>query len=227
MSEASAAARRAREHDEHDASAPVVLPQWTFEMARPVVRTLSRVLWHMRFHGVENIPARGGVVIAANHQTYIDPFWISVPVRRPVRYLAWDEAFRWPLMGKPMELLGAWPIPINSASPTAVRRTLHFLREGGAVMIFPEGGRCEPDGAMKRFKLGAVRIALEADVQILPVTICGAHRVWPKTQIFPRFAPVEIIYHPPYKATPHADEEARQCARRETDQLAEIIRAVL
>jgi 1-acyl-sn-glycerol-3-phosphate acyltransferase len=230
-------ARVAREHklrehrDERDteagARAPAVLPQWTFDLARPAVRALSRALWRMSFRGTENIPARGGIIIAANHQTYFDPFWISIPVRRPLRYLAWDEAFRWPMMGRPMRLLGAWPIQINGGSPEAIRRARAFLRDGGAVMIFPEGGRGETDGSMRKFKVGAMRLALEADVPILPVTIRGGHRVWPTTYRLPRLAPVEILYHKLFKVEPQASEDMRGCARRETDRLAQIIASAL
>jgi 1-acyl-sn-glycerol-3-phosphate acyltransferase len=104
---------------------------------------------------------------------------------------------------------------------------LQWLKDGGAVMIFPEGARGNPDGSMIRFKPGAVRMALETGVPILPVTIRGAHRVWPKCYRVPRLARVEIIYHPVYKIEQQEGEENRQCARRETDRLAQIIRSAL
>jgi 1-acyl-sn-glycerol-3-phosphate acyltransferase len=205
----------------------VVLPQWALECIRPVGRTLCHLLWRIRYEGLENVPASGGLIIAANHQTYIDPFWIGFPIRRPQRFLAWDEAFGWPIVGKLMGLLGAWPLQLERSGPTAIRRTLQWLRDGGVVTIFPEGGRALSDGLMSRFKPGAVRMALEANVPILPVTIRGAHRVWPKDRRLPRFANVEVIYHPPYHVTQQEGEDARLCARRESDRLAEIINSKL
>jgi 1-acyl-sn-glycerol-3-phosphate acyltransferase len=204
-----------------------MLPQWAFEGFRPVCRTICRLLWRIRFLGAENIPRTGGLIIAANHQTYIDPFWVAIPIKRPLRYLAWDEAFSWPVAGRLMVWLGAWPVQLEGCDPAPIRRSLKFLRDGGAVMIFPEGGRGLPDGSMVRFKPGAARMALEADVPILPVTICGGHRVWPKDQIFPHPAPVTITYHPLLRIAPQPGEDARQCARRETARLAEIIRSAL
>ena len=56
-----------------------MFPQWALEMIRPVVGLFSRLFWKIEFRGVENVPAQGGVIIAANHQTYIDPFWLSLP----------------------------------------------------------------------------------------------------------------------------------------------------
>jgi 1-acyl-sn-glycerol-3-phosphate acyltransferase len=204
-----------------------MLPQWTLDMARPLVRGLCRLLWGMRWVGADQIPPQGGLIVAANHQTYIDPFWISCPIKRPVRYLAWDAAFNWPVVGPFMRLLGAWPLQLEGSDPGPIRRSMQWLREGGAVVIFPEGGRGNPDSSLKRFKPGAVRIALETGVSILPVTIRGGHRVWPSSYRFPRLAPVEIIYHPLFIATQNEGEEPRDCARRETARLAEIIGSAL
>ena len=163
-----------------------VLPEWFFELVRGPLKAAWRLLFKIHFKNTQHIPKTGGLIVAANHQTYIDPFWLSIPIRRPLRYLAWDAAFDWPLVGKFIQLFGAWPLQIEGSDPAAIRRTLQLLRDGGAVVIFPEGGRGLPDGEMLRFKGGAVRLALEADVPILPVTIRGAHRVWPAGRTIPR-----------------------------------------
>ena len=204
-----------------------MLPQWMIEFLRPIVRLVSRVSWKLEHIGVEHIPKEGGVIIASNHQSYLDPFWLSLPVRRPVRYLAWSEAFSWPVVGKVMRFLGAWPLQVKGSDPGAIRRTLQWLRTGGAVVIFPEGGRGKADGDMIRFKGGAIRIALEAGVPILPVTIRGGNRIWPSGQRLPRFGKVEVIYHPLHEVNQSDGEEARACARRESDELAEIIGSAL
>jgi 1-acyl-sn-glycerol-3-phosphate acyltransferase len=104
---------------------------------------------------------------------------------------------------------------------------LTWLREGGVVVIFPEGGRGLPDGSMVRMKGGAVRMALEAGVPILPVTIRGANRVWPANKLFPRPGKVEIIYHPIFLPKQLPDEDLRVCVRRETERLDKIIRSAL
>lgn len=94
-------------------------------------------------------------------------------------------------------------------------------------MIFPEGERCFRDGAMSNFKNGAVRIALEAEVPVLPVTIRGGERIWPKGQKLPRFSRLEIVYHPVLYVSQLPGEDARQCGRRESKRLAEIIRSAI
>lgn len=202
-------------------------PQWVLDLVRPVVGLLSRIFWRLRWRNTGHIPLSGGLIIASNHQTYIDPFWISYPVRRPTRYLAWDAAFNWPFIGTMLRLFGCWPLQLEGSDPKPIRRSLQWIREGGAVVIFPEGGRGNADGSMRKFKAGAVRMALETGVPILPVTIRGGHRVWPSQNRFPHLGKVEIIYHPLFVIKPRENEETRECARRETERLAEIVRSAL
>jgi 1-acyl-sn-glycerol-3-phosphate acyltransferase len=221
-------AARLRERSERSPRANgFVLPQWGIELLRPLVKSVTRVLWHVRFKGLENIPAKDGLIIAANHQSYIDPFFISIPIKRPLRYLAWNVAFGWPVVGRAMWMLGAWPLQLEGSDPAAIRRSLQWLRAGGAIMIFPEGGRGKPDGSMVRFKAGAVRIALEAKVPILPITIRGANEVWPAGKHVPRLGKVEVVFHPLFYPEPRPDEDTRECARREIQQLAGIIQSAL
>jgi len=204
-----------------------MLPQWALNLCRPVVGVLCRFLWRMHWKDTERIPISGGLIIASNHQTYLDPFWISYPIRRPVRYLAWDAAFNWPVVGPMMRLFGAWPLQLEGSDPAPIRRSLQWIRDGGAVVIFPEGGRGEPDGSTRKFKPGAVRMALETGVPILPVTIRGGNCVWPSSYRFPRLGQVEVIYHPLIVTAQIEGEDVRECARRETERLAGIIRSAL
>jgi 1-acyl-sn-glycerol-3-phosphate acyltransferase len=204
-----------------------MLPQWALEIMRPMVGAVSRVCWKIEFVGDENVPHDGGVIIAANHQTYIDPFWLSLRIKRPIRYLAWSAAFGWPVVGRCLTWLGAWPLALEGSDPSAIRRSLQWLREGGAVVIFPEGGRSTSSGALERFKAGAVRLALEANVPILPVTIKGGNRVWPRGWRIPHCNKVTVIYHPLEHPQPPSDQETRAFARRESERLARVIESAL
>ena len=204
-----------------------MLPQWSLEIIRPMVHVASRVFWKIEFRGVENVPADGGLIVAANHQTYLDPFWLSLAIKRPTRYLAWSDAFRWPVVGRGLVWLGAWPLALEGSDPAAIRRSLQWLRDGGAVVIFPEGARSTVSGSLDRFKAGAVRLALEAQVPILPVTIKGGNHVWPRGWRFPRMGKVVITYHPLINPEQCANEETRACARRESERLAQAIASAL
>ncbi len=112
---------------------PRMFPQWLLDVFRPVVWLVCKLLWRVRWVGIEHIPANGGLIIAANHQTYIDAFWLSCPIKRPVRYLAWDAAFNWPVVGPFMRLLGAWPLQLEGSDPAPIRRSMQWA--GGIRMV--------------------------------------------------------------------------------------------
>lgn len=175
-------------------------PQIVVDGFRLLGYVISKPLWFIRYHGRENIPHKslGGVLIAANHQTYIDPVWIVLPMRRRLAFMAWDKAFEWRFVGPLMRYLGAFPVSYDTGGTLkAMKYALKALRDGAALTVFPEGARQFADGKMFEFKTGAVRIALQAGVPILPVTVRGGNRIWPQKQKYPRlFRRVEIVYHP-------------------------------
>jgi 1-acyl-sn-glycerol-3-phosphate acyltransferase len=204
-----------------------VLPQWAIQIVRAALFKIFRLYFRLRLSGVEHIPREGGLIIAANHQTYLDPFWVGSPIKRPMRFLAWDRVLGWFVIGPLMRWLGAWPLQVQRADARAYRRSVQWLRSGGALVIFPEGRRGEPDGALQPFKHGTARLALEAGVPVLPVTIRGGERVWSRERRVPRPGRVEIVYHPARRLAPLPGEDTRTCARRESERLYEIINSAL
>lgn len=195
---------------------------------RLIAYVISKTLWFIRFHGLENIPDRsfGSFLIAANHQTYADPVWIVIPMRRRLRFMAYDKAFEWRFVGPLIRYLGSFPVSIEGTNGPlrAMKEAVRSLREGAVLTIFPEGGREFADGKMFEFKSGAIRIALQAGVPILPVTIRGGNRIWPQKQKYPSlFRRVEIIYHPILDVKNDESLELRENLDRWTAKLKEII----
>jgi 1-acyl-sn-glycerol-3-phosphate acyltransferase len=174
--------------------------QFVVDALRLIGWLLSKTFWFIRYEGRENIPDKhfGAFLIASNHQTYLDPVWICLPMRRRIRYMAFDKAFEWKLVGRFIRYLGAFPVsPEVSDSLKAMKEALRALRDGAILTVFPEGGREFADGEMLPFKEGAVRIAMQAMVPILPVTISGGNRIWPREQKYPKlFRRAVIEYHP-------------------------------
>jgi 1-acyl-sn-glycerol-3-phosphate acyltransferase len=177
------------------------------DVFRPGVRGLCRLYFKLELHGTENIPASGPLLITPNHQTYADPALVTIPVRRPVYYMAWDRLFGIPAFGQFIRLLRAFPVDIESSDPRATREAVRLLQAGEAVMIFPEGERTK-DGKVGRFKPGAFRLAVALSVPVLPVTITGGHEAWPPGRAWPRPGRITITYHrlqhPDRSAVPRA-----------------------
>ena len=202
-------------------------PPLVIDAARYISYAAGKILWRIKYHNKENIPKnlKSGLLIVANHQTYFDPFWICAPIDRKFRFMAWDKAFDWFLVGWLIKYLGAFPVDTKrGTTKNILRESLSALRDGATLLIFPEGARSFPDGKLQEFKTGAVRIALEAGVPILPVTVRGANRVWSQTMKYPHLRKVEIFYHPLFevpKPPPNADLRAH--LEKVTARLAEII----
>lgn len=166
---------------------------------RPFTRWLCRLLFKIEFHGVENIPNEGACIITPNHVTYADPIWITIPIRRRVYYMAWDKPFEIPGLGLLMRMFGAFPVNLDvAADASAQREATDRIRNGRALVMFPEGGRTKT-GKLMPFKMGAFRLALAHGIPIVPVSLSGADRIWPAGQLFPRPGKLTITYHPPIR----------------------------
>jgi len=155
-----------------------------------------RVLFRIEYLGRENVPAAGPLLIVGNHNTYFDPFWIAVRINRRLRFMAWDKIFQYPVIGRLFRWLGAFPVSLENPESSALKASLRILREGGALMIFPEGGR-SPDGNLMPFKEGAAHLALKLVVPILPVVVHGGERVWGPKMRLPMPRKVRVEYLPP------------------------------
>lgn len=202
--------------------------QFVIEAIRLIGWTISKLLWRIEFRGVENIPQNlpGGLLVMANHQTYLDPMWICLKINRKYRFMAWDAAFDWVFVGKAIRYLGAFPVNMEGGSSIkAMKEALRALRSGATLIIFPEGERAFSDGEFLEFKSGAMRIAMEAGVPVLPVTIRGAHKIWAQDMKFPRLTgKVELIYHPLFRVPkPENGADVREHIERLTEELKVVL----
>lgn len=196
---------------------------------RAVGWIVGKLAWGLQYKNKELIPEKdGGLLIVSNHQTYLDPYWICLPVLRPLRFMAWDRAFGWFFIGPAIRKLGAFPVNIEKGSVGSMKESLKVLRRGETLVVFPEGSRAFADGKMLEFKDGAARLAISAGVPVLPVTIIGGNRVWPRDTAFPKPNKVTVVYHEVIDAAGFLpDEDSRTRARELTKKLREVIGAAL
>jgi 1-acyl-sn-glycerol-3-phosphate acyltransferase len=200
---------------------------WLFKFSRLLVLTVSKLYFRIEFEGVERIPSDGPMIIAPNHASYLDPLWVSIPIKRPMRYMTWDKMVSLPLLGTLMKAYGAFPVNVDVGDRGALRRSLEQLKTGGGLVIFPEGSRTRT-GRLLPFKPGVIRLATETNAPILPVTIIGGYRAFSPHHLAPRPYKLKIIYHEPIKPTPPADHpDLKQFLRDEACRLQAIVSAPL
>jgi len=166
-----------------------------------------------------NVPDRrtlsGGLLLASNHQSFLDPLLVGLALPVPIRYVARRELFGVPGFGRLISALGAIPVARGQIDSRALRAVLSVLRRGEPVLVFPEATRTR-DGELGRFKRGAASMALRCGVPVLPVAIEGAFACWPRTRLLPRPARVAVVYGEPVRPE---GQDADKMTRRIRDEV--------
>jgi 1-acyl-sn-glycerol-3-phosphate acyltransferase len=150
--------------------------------------------FRLRARGRENLPATGGYVLACNHVSSLDPWPLGLPLwpRRWLRFMAKSELYWFPL-SLVLHGAGAFKIRRGLGDREAIETALQLARDGHVVAMFPEGTR-RRKGLVKKHeprpRSGAARIALEADVPLIPAAVAGTDRLL-------RFGPLRVAYGPP------------------------------
>jgi len=134
------------------------------------IRLILKIFWRYKRIGAEHVPKSGGVIIASNHVAYVDPPFLGAVAPRELFYLAKAELFSNALFGWLLDKCNTIPIARGAFDRRAITRAVELLREGKALLLFPEGTRSRK-GKFLEPKLGIGKIALEAGVPIVPAYI--------------------------------------------------------
>lgn len=170
--------------------------RWWYRLIQTAARLLGAALFQMRAYGRENVPATGGVVLASNHQSLLDPALIGACLHRETHYMARSTLFRIPVFSTLIVTLNAFPIERDIRDVKGVKESLKRLKAGHALLVFPEGTRTR-DGTVGPMKAGIRFLAERAAVPIVPVLIEGAFGVWPRTQWLPEPGEINVLFGPP------------------------------
>jgi 1-acyl-sn-glycerol-3-phosphate acyltransferase len=136
----------------------------------------------------------GGVILASNHRSFLDPFAIGCCIGRPIYFVAKRELFRRPLLGWFLNCMGAFPIRRGASDEESMATALALLEREQAVVIFPEGTRIRT-GSLARPRRGVGRLALQSGRPVVPIAVTGSERVRRGWRIKP--AKVHIRCGPP------------------------------
>jgi 1-acyl-sn-glycerol-3-phosphate acyltransferase len=185
----------------------------------PIVRFLFRLRWR----GLEHVPREGGAVLAANHNSNLDPWPLGLPLfpRRFLRFMAKSELFWFPL-GAVLSAGGAFRVRRGEQDEQAIATAVSLCRAGHTVVMFPEGTRRRKGLRKKheaRWRTGAARIALEARVPLLPAAIAGTDRL-------ARLGPLRVRYGDPIRLDDLAELPAAESAREGTERLRSAVIAL-
>jgi glycerol-3-phosphate dehydrogenase (NAD(P)+) len=143
---------------------------------RVTFQPFFRLYFRLTRIGLEHIPAKGPVILAANHRSFLDPFVIATMARRPMYYVAKEELFRRRWQAWILNSLGAFPVNRGVGDADMVETANAILSRGDIVLIFPEGTRIRP-GALGQPKRGVGRLALDTGVPVVPVAVIGTEGV--------------------------------------------------
>jgi 1-acyl-sn-glycerol-3-phosphate acyltransferase len=179
-----------------------------------------RRLFRFRSKGEEHLPREGGFVLAANHQSNLDPWPLGLPLypERQLRFMAKVEMYRTPLKWI-LEPAGAFPVRRGMGDEEAIRRAVELAQAGEVVAIFPEGTR-RNKGVVKKHvarpRTGAARVALAAGVPLVPAAIGGTERLL-------KLGPLRVAYGPPVDLSDLDGQDPRRAAKVATERLMNAI----
>jgi 1-acyl-sn-glycerol-3-phosphate acyltransferase len=181
-----------------------------YAIAKFLIHAVARVLWRVRVYGAENVPLEGPLIVACNHISLLDPPILGAFCPRMLHYMAKQELFEIFGFGALIRSFGAYPVDRKRNAAGAIKRSVEVLRSGGAIGIFPEGGRNLTGDVEAR--QGAALLASLAKAPVVPAAIVGSARAT-------RLGAMKVAFGPPMSLDP-----ARKATR---DDLAKFTDAIM
>lgn len=153
-----------------------------YDFAKSVVYGVFKPLYRVEVVGRENIPKTGGVLLCSNHINNFDPIIVGMMAPRPVHFMAKEELFKVPVLGKLVPHLNAFPVKRGMSDREALRKGLAVLKDGNVLGLFPEGTRSKT-GELGKGLAGAGFFALRTDAQIVPCAVVGPYKAFNKLKV--------------------------------------------
>jgi len=149
---------------------------WTYTFVRIVITLPTLLIWRVSVKGVENVPKSGPLLLAPNHFSQMDHFFVGLYLRRKIRFMAKSQMFGPPLLTYIYSHGGVFPVRRGHHDEEAFETAYEILRQGEMLLVYAEGGRSR-SGELGSPKRGIGRIALESGAAVVPVAIHGSETV--------------------------------------------------
>ncbi|MCL5734765.1 MAG: (d)CMP kinase [Actinobacteria bacterium] len=172
-----------------------------YRVAYSFIPPVWKFLFRMKIYGAENIPPAGAVVLASNHRSNLDPFFLGVACPRQIHFMAKAELWKVATLGRIITAMGAFPIARGAADREAVRRAIAVLDQGAMLGLFPEGHR-HRDGTLGPISPGVTLFSLKDGVTTVPAVLEGTERVI--RDRLPRLPSVRVSFGAPLEM-PNSD----------------------
>lgn len=147
-----------------------------YSLLHVVFWVITHLICRYRVSGCAHVPRTGPLLIVANHLSWYDPILLAVILPRRAWFFTKAEVFRWPIIGRACRLTGQIPVSRGESDRAALEQALAYLREGKALVVFPEG-TVERQEQMIAAHTGAAMLAVRSGAAVLPIAHTGTRRV--------------------------------------------------
>ncbi len=187
--------RPAEYFDRFHARARTREPDWIYPLVRVVSRPYCRLLYRLRAEGTERVPAQGPVILAPNHFSAMDHWFVGLLLRRQVRFMAKSQLFKGPFFEFVLSHAGAFPVRRGQHDEESMITATTILERGGVLVLYIEGGRSRSGQIGTSAKPGIGRLALQTGAPVVPAAIHGSERArnWKRLE----FPSVTVRYGEP------------------------------
>ena len=155
-------------------------------------RAVANTCFDFRVVGREKIPPAGGLLLAMNHQSFLDPPLAGIACDREIFYLARKSLLEWPVLGRLFPKLNVIPYDQTGADMSAIKAVIRVVKDDKATVIFPEGTRSR-DGRLQPAQAGLGMIVAKTLVPVVPMRIFGAFEAFPRGTSRVRFHRITIV----------------------------------
>jgi 1-acyl-sn-glycerol-3-phosphate acyltransferase len=172
-------------------------PDWVYTFVKAVSYPYCRLVFRLRARGIEKVPASGPAILAPNHFSAMDHWFVGILLRRRVRFMAKSQLFKGAFLEFILPHVGAFPVRRGRGDQEAISTAVKILEDGGLLVMYPEGGRSRSGEIGTSARPGIGRLALELGVPIVPVAVKGSERArnWRRLQ----FPAVTVSYGEPMR----------------------------
>jgi 1-acyl-sn-glycerol-3-phosphate acyltransferase len=163
-----------------------------YQLGYYISRALAHCCFDYRVIGREKIPRDGGLLLAVNHQSFLDPPLAGIACDREIFYLARKSLLEWPILGALFPSMNVIPYDQEGSDMSALKTVIRTVREGHATVIFPEGTRSR-DGSLQPAQSGLGMVVAKTLVPVVPMRIFGAFEAFPRGGKRLRWAPIRVV----------------------------------